>query len=381
VKLGPRAILSHKPAGWGDEARPVLVLAAQLAAEAGMPLFAGDLWTVVRQGLDDKLDDKDVAAVLDRLPIGVAGVPELTDAAKRARRALQVLADPLPCTNAKVELGGFEAVSCAEYPLALSLRVADVLKKLPRLRHGGEPGAHCGSLRALDTFLAGADRGAYDPDAFTRAEEALRADGKVYESAVMLARLKLPAQCNPTIVGAARALGRSPLLGPSLRADLLGAAVNCTVMTGGPDVEADVVAVDAETKKLPDPTRNLRTVLSIAELASRTDRWALLAKIVAEPDFVGRWMNVHPNAATAALLLDHAVSAIQGQPVAIERTRAGYELLCVTFKSPERADLCGTIEALRAPLRGPMEERQRLAREAVRKLLASATAPPPGKKP
>src|SRR6185437_13966931 len=35
VKLGTRAIRSERPAGWGDEARPVLVLAAQLAAEAG----------------------------------------------------------------------------------------------------------------------------------------------------------------------------------------------------------------------------------------------------------------------------------------------------------------------------------------------------------
>ncbi len=378
VKLGTRAIRSDRPAGWGDEARPVLVLAAQLAAEAGMPLFAGDLWTVVRQGLDDKLDDKDIAALLDRVPLGVAGVPELTAAAKRAKHALVVLADPLPCTTAKVERGGFEAASCADYPLALSLRVADVLEKLPRMRHGAEPGAHCGPLRALDTFLAGADRGAYDPDAFTRAEEALRADGKIYESAVLLARLKHPGQCDPTIVGAARTLGRSPLLGPSLRADLLGVAVNCTAMTGGPDVAADVVAVDAETRKLPDPTRNLRTVLSIADLASRTDRWGLLAKIVAEPDFLGRWMNVHPNAATAALLLDHAVAAIQGQPVALDRTRASYELLCVTFKSPERADLCGTIEALRAPLRGPMEERQRIARDAVKKLVAGVSAPAAG---
>ena len=86
----------------------------------------------------------------------------------------------------------------------------------------------------------------------------------------------------------------------------------------------------------------------------------------------------HPNAAAAALLLDHAVAAIDGQPVALERTRASYELLCETFKAPERADLCGTIEALRAPLRGPMEERQRLAREAVKKLVAGAEAPAGG---
>ncbi len=91
-------------------------------------------------------------------------------------------------------------------------------------------------------------------------------------------------------------------------------------------------------------------------------------------------MSVHPDAAAAALLLDHAVAAIGGQPVALERTRGSWQLLCETFQAPERADLCATIAALRSPLQGPMAERQRLAREAVRKLVASVEAAPVGVK-
>jgi hypothetical protein len=146
-------------------------------------------------------------------------------------------------------------------------------------------------------------------------------------------------------------------------------------MAGGPEVEADFLALDEDTRKTPDPSRNLRLVLSAAELATRTDQWGTLVKLVEKPDFIARWMGIHPNAAAAALLLDHAVTAISGQAVALERTKGSYELLCQTFSSAERGEICGLVGALRAPLQGPMAERQRLAKEAVKKLVASAAAP------
>ena len=381
LKLGPRTLRREKPALWGADARELLVTAAQLAADAGMPFLAGDLWTVVRQGFTETLDDRAVATMLDHPPLGLAGIPELSPVTARARRSLKVLAEPLPCTDAKVEVGGYEEATCDAYPAALSLRIADALKKLPRLRRGTEVAARCGPLKSLDTFLAGADRSMYDPDAFTRAVEELRADGKGYEAAVLLTRQRHPNHCSPALVAAARALGRSALLGPALRADLLSSAVNCAALSGGPEVEADVLALDDETRRLPDPSRSLKLLVSIADLAARTDRWELLGKLVDKPDLMGRWMGVHPNAAAAALLLDHAVTAIRGQAVALERTKETYQLLCETFPSADRAEMCAAIAGLRAPLRGPMAERQRLAKEAVRKLVASAAAAPPGKRP
>ena len=329
-----------------------------------MPFLAGDLWTVVRQGLAETLDDKAIATMLDRLPLGLAGITELEKVTERARRSLKVLAEPLPCTEAQVELGAYEEVGCDAYPLALSLRVADALKKLPRLRRGAETTARCAVYKPLDAFLAGAARGTYDPDAFTRAVEALRDAGKPDDAAVLLARQKRPSHCSAAIVSAARALGRSALLGPSLRADLLSSAVNCTAMTGGAEVEADVLALDEETRRLPDPARNLKLLLSVADLATRTDRWETAAKLVERPGFLGRWMSIHPNAAAAALVLDHAVTAIRGQPVAVERTKAAYQLLCETFPSAQRAELCAQAAALRKP-----GEKVREAKEAIRKLV------------
>jgi hypothetical protein len=380
LALGSRTLRSERPAAWGTDAREVLILAAQLAADAGLPFLAGDLWTVVRQGFTDALDDRAVATMLDRPLLGLAGIRELEPVTARARRSLKVLADPLPCTEARVEVGGYEEVTCEAYPAAVSLRIADALKKLPRLRRGAEA-ARCAPLRSLDAFLASADRGTYDPDAFTRAVEGLRADGKGYDAAVLLTRHKQPNHCNPALVAAARALGRSPQHGPALRADLLSSAVNCTALAGGPEVEADVLALDEETRRLPDPSRSLKLIVSIADLAARTDRWDVLGKLVDRPDFVSRWMGVHPNAAAAALVLDHAVRALRGDPVSVEATQGTYRLLCETFPSAERAEMCATAAALRAPLLGPAGDRQALAKEAVRKLVISVAAGPPGKRP
>jgi hypothetical protein len=370
VKLGPRRMRAEKPAAWGEDARELLVVAAQLAAEHGMAFLAGDLWTTVRQGLAETLDDRGVAALLDHPPVGLAGIAELVKPMERARRSLAVLAEPLPCTEARIELGAYEEVGCEAYPLALSLRVADALKKLPRLHRGPETTARCAPRRSLDAFLAGAARGVYDPDAFTRAVEALRAAGDVDDAAVLLARQKRPSHCSVALVAAARALGRTPELGPSLRADLLASAVNCTAATGGAEVDADVAALDEETARLPDPARNLGLILSVADRAAQSDRWETLGKLSDRPDFVGRWMGVSARAAAAALVLDEAMAALRGQEAGPERTKGAYRLLCETAPAAERAEMCAAVTALRQTQGA--EARRTAAKEAVKKLVAGA---------
>ena len=371
VRLGSRVLRSDKPAGWGSDSRALIAVAAVLAADQGMPFLAGDLWTVLRQGLGDELDDAAVAAFLDPLPIGLGAVSELKPTVERAKKALRVVADPLPCTTAKVDAGSFEEVSCEAYPYALSLRIADLLKKLPRLRRGADAGPHCAPLRSLDAFLVSADKGAYDPDAFTRAMEDLRADGRPYEAATLLTRQRRDNHCSPAILGAARALGRAPTLGPLLRADLLSVAINCSISGGGAELESDLVALDDETRKLPDPSRNLKVLLSVAELSARADQWGLLTRLAAQPDLWDRWMSVHPGAAAAALLIGHAVPVINGGAPDLEKTRSAYQLLCETFPPGDRAEVCAEIKALRAPLQGLPAIRQRQAKEAVRKVVAS----------
>lgn len=373
VRLGALVIRAEKPAVWGADARALLALAAELAAEAGMPFLAGDLWTVVRQGLPETGAEKALAEVFDPLPAVIAALPDAARGVARAKRALAALGARLPCATGKVELGMYEEPACDAYPLALSLRIADALKKLPRLHRGPDTGPRCGPLKSLDSFLGAADRGRYDPDAFTRAVEALRASDRLYDAAVLLSRHKRETHCSPTLLAAARAMGRAEALGPHLRADLLSAAINCSAAAGGAEVEADVLALDGETRRLADPSRNLEVMLSLADLAAKSDKWSLLTKLAAQPGFVERWMSVHPNAAAAALLLDHAVSAINGSPVAVERTKVSHRLLCETFPPGERADLCAKIKGLRAPGAGTAAERQKAAKEAVRGLVSGAT--------
>jgi hypothetical protein len=381
VRLGSRILRAEKPASSGADARALLAVAAQLAADAGMPFLAGDLWTVLRQGLADDTDDRAIASILAP-SAGLGGIAGIQAVIDRAEKSLQILAEPLACTVKKIELGAYEEPACDAYPLALSLRIADVLKKLPRLKRGALSGARCGALRALDGFLASASTGAYDPDAFTRAVLELRAEGRTYDAAILLTRQRRDNHCSPAILAAARSLGSSSILGPLLRSDLLSAVINCSVAGGGPELASDVLALDEQTRRLPDPTRNLKVMLSIAELAVRTDQWELLTRLSSLPDFVDRWMSVHPNAAAAALVIEHAVPAVHGGAADLEKTRSAYELLCKTFPPGERAELCSQIHALRALSASSPTERQRLGKEAIKKLVEGATgAPPPGKRP
>jgi hypothetical protein len=371
VRLGARTLRAEKPASFGADARALLAVAAQLAADAGMPFLAGDLFTVLRQGFEDDTDDRAVASILAPDPpvLGLSGIPGIQAVIDRAERSLSILAEPLACTVKKIERGGYEEPGCDAYPLALSLRIADALKKLPRLKRGALSGARCSALRPLDGFLASADMGAYDPDAFTRAVEELRADGRLYDAAILLTRQRRDNHCSPAILSAARSLARSPILGPFVRSDLRSAAINCSIAGGGPELAADVMALDEETRRLPDPTRNLKVMLSLAELAARTDQWELLTTLSSQPDFVDRWMSVHPNAAAAALLVAHAVPAVHGSAADLEKTREAYDLLCETFPPGERASLCEQIRKLRAPSAASSTERQRLGKEAIKKLV------------
>lgn len=404
VRLGQRLLPSADPVVWGADARAALTLAAQLAAEAGMPFLAGDLWTVVRASLPKDHDDAAVAQVLEQLPFGLAGVKEIAPVRDRAARTLKIVASPLPCTEAKVDLLAFEEPACDAYPLALSLRIADVVKKLPRIRRGDAgPVRQCTVMRALDGFLSPADKGTYDPDAFMTAVEELRAEGHIYDAATVLARHKRPGHCSPAIIAAARSLASNDALGPLLRSDLYSTAINCSLPSISPELVKDLAALDAETKKLPDPGRNLSVVLFATELSLGTGRWEPIAKLASAPDFVDRWMNVSPTAALAALLIQHAAAVLAGPqtpassaPSASSNaadtagTRA-YSLLCDTFPGAAReaarasganeADMCDKVRALRPPFKIPEDARKKLAREAIEMLVKqtaeSPKTPPP----
>ena len=374
ARLGPRAIRADRPAALGVDARATLAVAAQLAAEAGMPFLAGDLWTVVRQGLPEGADDAAITSVLDPVPFGLTGSAELEPVIARTRKSLRAVADPLACTRAKVDLGTYEEPACDAYPLALSLRIADVLKKLPRLRRG-ETGARCAPLRSLDTFLGGANRGAYDPDAFTRAVEDLRAGGRLYDAATLLTRQRREGHCGPLILASTRALGRAPTLGPLVRADLLSVAVNCTAALGGAEVASDLLALDAATRALADPGRSLEVLLSVADLAARTDQWTLLDQLVSQPDFLDRWTSVHPTAAAAALLFAHASAVVAGRAVDLDKTRAAYDLACTIYPPGDRAEVCADLAALRAAPAGSAADRRRAAQDAVQRRVVAFTRP------
>jgi hypothetical protein len=235
-------------------------------------------------------------------------------------------------------------------------------------------------MRALDAFLVAADKGTYDPDAFLTALSKLRASDRIYDAAALLTRHKRDGHCSPAIIAAARELARAPYLGPAMRSDLYGTAVNCSLPSVRADVLDDLEALDKETWKLPDPTRSLSVLLFTTELSLRQGRWEPALRLASAPDFVSRWMNVSPTAASAALLINHAVVTLSGAEVDAARTAGAYQLLCETFPAGDRdrASMCVEARNLRPPFKTSIEARQKLARESLEKLVKQAAAPPPG---
>ncbi|MDC3960314.1 hypothetical protein KEG38_41055 [Polyangium jinanense] len=369
ARLGGRSLGPPDPKTLAADARAVLAVAAVLAADAGMPLLAGDLWSLVRATLEGDADDATLRDVLATTPVAFARMPAVKPVLERAARALAVLGEPLACTEDKVELGGYEAPACDAYSLALSLRAGGALRKLPRIRRGDTGKACAGPLPALDAFLGGMEQKNYDPDAFTRATLELSSAGRVYDAAVLLARQRQPTHCNPSLITAARSIGRSKLLGPSLRADTLSVAVNCATLDD--TALDDLAALDADTAALSDRSRNLSVLVFATELGLARSRWDVLAKLARSPTFVSRWLDTTPQASLFALVLAHAAAILAKEPALAEPASRSYDLFCVTLPPADKA-ACEAVRAMQKPETDP-EVREKRAREAVSAALQRIT--------
>jgi hypothetical protein len=369
AKLGKRVAMPSKPGAFATDARALLAVVGQLAADRGMPFLAGDLFQVVKTAYGPDTDDKTVEEALATTPFGLGDAPEVAPLLARSRKSLEILLEPLACTTKKVELGGFEAPTCEKYPLALAYRIADSLPKLPRLKRGSDQGGTCAALRAVDDFVATAAGGTYDPDKFTRAVDGMHAAGKSYDAAILLARQRRDGHCSAALTATGRALADLPSLGPALRSDVLSGVLGCSSAALDARTVDDVLLLDESTKKLPDPTRNMTVMLWATDVSMRSARPDLLARLASKPDFVDRWVGVHPTAATFALVLRDAAYALRGDPpVAGDHAS---QLLCETLPPGDRAGLCALSKGLRASGKSD-DERKALAKQAIETVLAQA---------
>jgi hypothetical protein len=92
-------------------------------------------------------------------------------------------------------------------------------------------------------------------------------------------------------------------------------------------------------------------------------------------------MKVHPAAATAALLVDHATHVLTDTPIDLAKTRACYELLCETYPPADRADSCAKLTELRSMDKIPLGVKHNHAKAALQIVIASSKASGPPSKP
>lgn len=346
VKLGDERVpVGAETARWAKDATGTIAVVAQRTAEQGHALLAGDLWTLARASLDPEAKDEDIAAILDPAPAPLRNVPELAPVIVRARESLKLVAAPLACTGAEVDVSAYAKVDCETYPAALALRVADALPKLPRLKKSAETGhPRCIAWRKVDLFLEAVDAGRYEPVAFEAAVASLRQTDRQQDAATMMARQRHPKHCTPGIVDQARELAKKKSLGLHLRADVLSVAANCARAT--PAVDKDLLALDELTQQHANPTRNFELMIFAARLALAGGRYEPLYRLTHQPGFLRRYQRLGPDLTAAALLLFHASAAGAGKPSQADETAASRRLVCSTFAEPRRATMCNVIGQL-----------------------------------
>jgi len=369
VRLGKISMLpADKTGEWASDATGHLAIAAQIAAERGDVFMAGDLWTLAKAALGPEADDEQVDGVLEPLPTFIAKVPELAAAVPRAKASLRVLAGPLSCTKKAGDPKALERTSCARYPLALSLRVADGLATLPRLTHGAEAQADkCLGWRALDTFLGAANEGRYEPQRLIEAVDKLRRDGRAGDAGMLLTRQRNPRHCTPALLAHVRALARNQSLEIQLRSDLLSISANCSGGAADPHLTDDLVLLNELTAQHANPQRNLEVVLFATRVAHLANEWEPLARITVGSDFIKRWQKLSPDAGTSALLLHHAAQIATEGGLDPIPTLPYYRLLCTTYPPKQRAPMCNTVTLLRG--NGTIDEKKRAAKVALESLL------------
>jgi hypothetical protein len=281
---------------------------------------------------------------------------------------LAALAAPLRCTTAEVDLRAHETPRCEGYPLAIALRVADAVPRLPRL---AVIDARSCPHASLDRFFGRMDEGGYDPDALARAVDDRIAQGHAYDAAVLLTRLRPAEHCTPGIVGAGRALGEAAGLPAGVRADALLAAARC----GHAQVADDLVAIDRLLLAAGDVDRSFELLATTAFGAAGAKQPEALARLVGQPGYHDRWLPRGARAAVAALTIDHAALTVAGGTVRAADTEPLFRTLCTDFPAHDREAFCASMAALRRT-DTPIGDRRKVAEKALESVAAMLGAQP-----
>lgn len=361
-----KAGVTDPPASFVEHARPAMAILAQQALESGRPMLAGALLQIVREGFEPATATADdMEALLDTLPRPLQGIAELEPIVARAKKTLRALGGGFPCVGPKSDKAVFLRPTCEAYPGALALRVADSLAALPTLS-AGKKSDSCPTMAALDSFLTPIQTGKYEPDRMIDAAEKLLGDKKAFDAAFLLTRQRDPSHCVPRVVSAMRRAFADLEGAPSFRADLLAGIVNCEVGGETSAIAADLGLLDAELRKLGDPSRELRSGLFAAALSAKRGDASLLQGITKQPDFVSRHRE-HGGLLAFAVMLDQLALALAGTAIDPERNKKDLDLLCGLGDAPAGPELCKMLKQLRQSGL-TTDDRKRLAEETIQKL-------------
>lgn len=342
----------------------IVARVATLATKHQRPLLAGALLSIVEAQLRGNDVHTMVEDILDDGPLGLREPAAILDGLdKDTRRILGRLESKL-CPD-KTAQEGPPAVSCNAYAEAVALRIVDARKTLPTL----ESPESCPSLRALDRFLTGMQRGSYDPDALVAAAEQAAQDQRAFDAAVLLTKHRNPTHCSPAIVERLRKVAHAPETAASSKADLVASIVNCGLSTGQGAVD-DLLELDATLAAVGDPMRAFEALLYASGVAGQDA--APLYALLSQKDYAERYRGFDPNIRVLVAALGEIASALTQKPAPDLVRPTELALICDDESNTRRKDLCGDLQGLRQSAKtsapGSKERREHALRTLSRML-------------
>jgi hypothetical protein len=321
-------------------------------------VLAGQLWRVVNESLGDADSEDTVLAMLSPLPTGLAGVPRLAPLLERVRGSLKKLARELPCARHGRPTPAPVEVSCRDYPLALSLYLGSERQPQPRL--AGADAASCGYWPAMQKLVdvntsPAAQRQAQFTAALGALVPSLLSAGHPVEAGYLLRRH--PA-CDKSLLPLERRAGAADV--PAAVAIwLVRDAISCAdVMSRDPQIDVDLLQLDALSRKLPGDPFHFKVVTALLYRTRQSGDWTALRKLAEAADFNSRLDpgSTGSEPALVGLLIQHLLPASAGQPPPLQRLAITYQLGCRTFPDSEtsatRRSLCAELQRWQQPPAG-----------------------------
>jgi len=356
VKLGDGVVQVSDLTMWRDDLNPTARIAAELAARRGHVLLAGSLWQLQyngrkRRAKGEPFDPPEAGWDTKDAPVGlqaVADIASLKPAVLESRTLIERAAtcDPDQRPDAPTGLD-----TCAAYRHAIAMWYAGVYDDPPSMRAGAKEA--CVREASLVDVLQALRDPATTPlpprveDKIARVVEATAKRGYLYDALAMLRAVREKQLCMPSLVKAARQIGRRPNMTPYGQVDWVGYALTCPGRQADETVWSDLDLLAEASQRMANPEVTYRIHTAVVRYMANLRAWHRLAEFSRDRGFVQLMNQSGPGGAATALLIQHASDILSGGKPNLAETQDAYDVACIRYGNTGREKICRELGTFR----------------------------------